>query len=391
MTEPEKVDKVDPETLVLRAKPRHVIRIKRNLLIGLAGVGCVVLVGLTWLGLAPSLIRPVTPSVDDKDPEKHKAGLPDQVAGLPKTYADVPQLGEPLPGDLGKPILEHRRLHGDVTLAEAGAPASVKPSPPSEDRTSSLFFQTGSTAPAERPMTSNPNPPATDNQSLMALANLPQPSSPSAAKTAFLETANLSANINPYAVQVPASPNIVMAGTVISAALITGLNSDLPGTVLAQVTRDVLDLTGRVILIPQGTRLIGKYDDTVSFGQSRALIVWQRLIWPDGRSLQIDNVPASDTSGYAGLYDQVSFHTASLLEGIGLSTLLGLTGELGNDSDDDLVKALRQSAQQTANEAGQKIVSRQLDVQPTLKVRPGWPLRVIVQKDFIITTGAGDD
>ena len=385
MTEPEKVDKVDPETLVLRAKPRHVIRIKRNLLIGLAGVGCVVLIGLTWVGLAPSLIKPVTPSVDDKDPEKHKAGLPDQVAGLPKTYADVPQLGEPLPGDLGKPILEHRRLHGDMTLAEPGAPASAKPSSPSADRTSGLFFQTGSTAPAERPVTSNPSFPVTDNQSLMALAAAPQASSPSAAKTAFLETANRSASVNPYALQVPASPNIVMAGTVISASLITGLNSDLPGTILAQVTSDVYDLTGRSVLIPQGTRLIGKYDNTVSFGQSRALIVWQRLIWPDGRSLQIDNMPASDRAGYAGLYDRVSFHTAALLKGIGLSTLLGLTGELGNDSDEDLVKALRQSVQQTANEAGQKIVSWQLDVQPTLTVRPGWPVRVIVQKDLIIT------
>jgi type IV secretion system protein VirB10 len=391
MTEPEKVGKVDPETLVLRAKPRRLIRIKRNLLIGMAGVSCVVLVGLTWLGLGPSLIQPVTPLVDDKDPEKHKAGLPDQVAVLPKTYADVPQLGEPLPGDLGRPILEHRRKHGDMTLAEPGASASVKPSEPGANRTSGLFFQTGSTVPTERPVASNPDFPTTNNQSLMALATVPQASSPSAAKTAFLEKANRGGSVNPYGVLVPASPNIVMAGTVISASLITGLNSDLPGTVLAQVTSDVPDLTGRVALIPKGTRLIGKYDNTVSFGQSRALIVWQRLIWPDGRSLQIDNMPASDMSGYAGLYDHVSFHTASLIKGIGLSTLLGLTGELGNDDDDDLVKALRQSVQQTGNEAGQKIVSRHLDVQPTLTVRPGWPLRVIVQKDLIITEGPGGD
>jgi type IV secretory pathway VirB10-like protein len=394
MTEPEKVEKVDPETLVLRAKPRGVIRIKRNLLIGLAGGACVGLVGLTWLGLSPSLIQPVTPSVDDKDPEKHKSGLPDQVAGLPKTYADVPQLGAPLPGDLGKPILEHRQLHGDETMAEQGAPASAKPSSPAADSTSGLFFQTGATIPAELPARSNSNLPATDNQSLMPLATGPQASSPSAAQTAFLERDNRSADINPYSVQVPASPNIVMAGTVISASLITGLNSDLPGTILAQVTSDVHNFTGRVILIPQGTRLIGKYDNTISFGQSRALIVWQRLIWPDGRSLQIDNMPASDMSGYAGLYDHVSFHSASLLKGIGLSTLLGLTGELGNDDDHDLVKALRQSVQQTANEAGQKIVTRQLDVAPTLQVRSGWPLRVIVQKDLIINAdvrGIDDD
>jgi type IV secretory pathway VirB10-like protein len=391
MTEPERVDKVDPETLVLRAKPRRVIRIKRNLLIGLAGGACVGLVGLTWLGLAPSLIQPVTPAVDDKDPEKHKSGLPDQVAGLPKTYADVPQLGEPLPGDLGKPILEHRRLHGDVTMAQQGVPASTKPSSPAAGRTSGLFFQTGSTVSTERPLTSTPNLASADNQSLMPFAPIPQASSPSAAKTAFLETANRSANINPYAVQVPASPNIVMAGTIISASLITGLNSDLPGTILAQVTSDVHDLTGRVTLIPQGTRLIGKYDNTVSFGQSRALIVWQRLIWPGGRSLEIDNMPASDLAGFAGLSDGVSFHTGSLLKGIGLSTLLGLSGELGQDSDNDLIKALRQSVQETTNQAGQKFVSRELGVQPTLTVRPGWPVRVIVQKDLVISVNTFGD
>ncbi|ESQ91013.1 TrbI/VirB10 family protein [Asticcacaulis benevestitus] len=385
MTEAEKIDKVDPETLVLRAKPRRVIRIKRNLLIGLAGAACLVLVGLTWLGLAPSLIHPGAPAGEEKNPEKHKAGLPDQVASLPKTYADVPQLGEPLPGDLGKPILEHRRRHGDMAMTEPGAPISSKVSPSAADRTSGLFFQVAAPVAPERPVTSTPDLSGTDNQPLPALAAISQGSSLATAKTAFLETSPRSASLNPYSVQEPASPNIVMAGTVISASLITGLNSDLPGTILAQVTSDVHDVTGRVTLIPQGTRLIGKCDNTVSFGQSRALIVWQRLIWPDGRSLQIDNMLASDMSGYAGLYDQVSFHSTSLLKGIGLSTLLGLTGELGTDSDDDLVRALRQSVQQTANEAGQKIVSRQLDVQPTLKVRPGWPLRVIVQKDLIIT------
>ncbi|CAL4869382.1 hypothetical protein MMA231_03674 (plasmid) [Asticcacaulis sp. MM231] len=391
MTETEKVEKVDPETLVLRAKPRRVIRIKRNLLIGLAGGACVVLVGLTSLGLVPSLIHPGAPSVDDKDPEKHKAGLPDQVAGLPKTYADVPKLGEPLPGDLGKAILEYRRRHGDMAMVDQGAPTPSKASLSTADRTSSLFFQVAASVAPERPVASAPNLSSTDNQSLMLTPAIPQASSPSAAKTGFLETAKRSANINPYVVQEPASTNIVMAGTVISAALITGLNSDLPGTILAQVTSDVHDLTGRSILIPQGTRLIGTYDNTVSFGQERALIVWQRLIWPDGRSLQIDTMPASDMSGYAGLYDEVSFHSTALLKGIGLSTLLALTGDIGNDSDNDLVRALRQSVQQTANEAGQKIVSRQLDVQPTLKVRPGWPLRVIVQKDLIITESLDGD
>ena len=96
----------------------------------------------------------------------------------------------------------------------------------------------------------------------------------------------------------------------IAAGLITGLRSDLPGLVIAQVTERVYDSpTGRIPLIPQGARLIGQYDSVVAFGQRRALIVWQRIVFPDGRSLRLDNVPATDPAGYAGLEDRVDFHT----------------------------------------------------------------------------------
>ncbi len=171
----------------------------------------------------------------------------------------------------------------------------------------------------------------------------------------------------------------------ISASLITGLDSDLPGMVIAQVTEPVYDtVTGRTLLIPQGARLVGQYDSVVAFGQSRALLVWQRLILPDGSSLEIDNLPATDASGYTGLSDKVDYHTWSLIKGIGLSTLLGVTAQQGSSDDSDLVKALRESTQQSANQAGQKIVEKTLNVQPSLRVRPGWPLRVIVHKDIIL-------
>src|SRR3546814_11674231 len=88
------------------------------------------------------------------------------------------------------------------------------------------------------------------------------------------------------------------AGSVIAASLITGLNSDLPGLVTAQVTENVYDsVTGRTLLLPQGSRLIGSYDSVVAFGQSRALVVWQRIILPDGSSIRIDNVPATEPQG----------------------------------------------------------------------------------------------
>src|SRR5205823_2512606 len=101
--------------------------------------------------------------------------------------------------------------------------------------------------------------------------------------------------------------------------------SDLPGLVTAQVTERVFDsATGHILLIPQGARLVGSYDSVVAFGQKRALLVWQRVILPDGSSMQIDNEPASDPSGYAGLQDKVDFHTWSLLKGVVLSTFLGV-------------------------------------------------------------------
>jgi type IV secretory pathway VirB10-like protein len=155
-----------------------------------------------------------------------------------------------------------------------------------------------------------------------------------------------------------------MAGTVIAASLVTGLNSDLPGFVIAQVTEHVYDtVSGRFLLIPQGSRLVGKYDSIVAFGQERALVVWQRIILPDGSSIVIDNLPATDTGGYAGLADQVDLHTWKMLKGVALATVLGVGSELAfGSADNDLVKALQQSTQSTTNRAGQRLVERNLSV-----------------------------
>src|SRR5207248_6912038 len=134
---------------------------------------------------------------------------------------------------------------------------------------------------------------------------------------------------NPHGLTPAPSPDTLLAGSVISASLITGLRSDLPGLVTAQVTENTYDsVTGRILLIPQGARLIGNYDSVVAFGQKRALVVWQRIIMPDGSSLRIDNAPATDPSGYAGLQDRVDLHTWQLLKGVALSTLLGVGSEL---------------------------------------------------------------
>jgi type IV secretion system protein VirB10 len=128
----------------------------------------------------------------------------------------------------------------------------------------------------------------------------------------------------------------------------------------------------------------------VAFGQRRALLVWQRIVFPDGSSIALDNMPATDLAGYSGLQDRVNSHSWQLLKGIVLSTLLGVGTELSLGSDEsDLVRAVRESAQQNAANAGQQITSLNLDVQPTLTVRPGWPVRAILHKDLVLRPWRG--
>ncbi|MGI4813437.1 MAG: TrbI/VirB10 family protein [Janthinobacterium lividum] len=186
-----------------------------------------------------------------------------------------------------------------------------------------------------------------------------------------------------------APPYTVMAGTVISAALVTGINSDLPGQVIATVTEPVYDTaSGRSLIIPQGSRLIGRYDSKVSFGQRRALLVWTRLIMPDTSSVDLDKLPGIDSAGYAGLEDGVDRHWSRIIAGIAVSSLLGVSSELatsGRHSDgSDVVVALQDSLQDSANHVGQELTRRNLDVQPTLTVRPGFPMRVMVNKDLVL-------
>jgi type IV secretion system protein VirB10 len=188
----------------------------------------------------------------------------------------------------------------------------------------------------------------------------------------------------------PISRYELFAGTIIQASLITGVNSDMPGLAISQVTQNLWDLSGSILLVPQGSRLLGKVDSVVAFGQSRALVIWQRIIMPNGTSIEIDNTPASDTEGYAGLEDEVDYHTWRLIKGVALSTLLGVGAQLSvNNSNDDLLSALRQSAQDSANQAGQQITQRNLSIQPTITVRPGWPLRAILSKDLVLQPYSG--
>ncbi|MEO5865918.1 MAG: TrbI/VirB10 family protein, partial [Sphingomonas sp.] len=257
-------------------------------------------------------------------------------------------------------------------------------------RESSVMMQlSGANRPVEAPGAAVvPAPPALDGTPTKVKLALDPDRDPNGQqrKADFLSRKGDTDDINPHALVAPASPWTLSAGSVIAASLITGLNSDLPGLVTAQVTENAYDsVTGRTLLIPQGSRLIGSYDSVVAFGQKRALVVWQRIILPDGSSIRIDNLPATDTAGYAGLSDKVDVHTWQLLKGVVLSTLLGVGTQLSfGTSEGDLVRAIRESAQQSGSRAGDQLVTKNLNVQPTIRVRPGWPLRVVVYKDIVL-------
>ncbi len=206
-------------------------------------------------------------------------------------------------------------------------------------------------------------------------------------KLAFLNGNIDRDTVSPDRVQAPASSFTLQAGAVIPAALLTGLRSDLPGPVTAQVTEDVYDSpTGKILLIPQGARLIGQYDAQIAFGQSRALLVWNRLIMPNGRSIVLERQPGADPEGYAGLEDEVDNHWGMLFKAAILSTLLSVGSEAGNSNNNQnsLVQALRQGSSQSFSQVGEQVVGRSLNVQPTITIRPGFPVRVLVTHDLVL-------
>ena len=250
-------------------------------------------------------------------------------------------------------------------------------------RVSRLFTQTGQpvgNAASAAPRTAATAPDATPPVDAGAAQNMQD------RKLAFVNGAVDRRTVSPDRLADPASPYIVQAGTVIPAALITGLRSDLPGQITAQVTEPVYDSpSGQYLLIPQGARLIGQYDSSVAFGQSRVLLVWNRLIMPDGKSIVLERQPGADTEGYAGLEDDVDYHWGSLLKGALLSTILSVGAEAGSSGQDsEVVRALRQGASNSVSQTGQQIIQRQLNIQPTLTIRPGFPVRVIVTRDLVL-------
>lgn len=208
-------------------------------------------------------------------------------------------------------------------------------------------------------------------------------------KKAFLSE-NPKKNYNEDILKEPISKYEIKAGGIIPGVMLTGINSDLPGTMTANVREDVYDtVTGRILLIPKGTRVIGKYSSSISFGQSRVLVVWQRLIFLNGKSINLENFEGADMSGYSGLVGTVDNHTLKLFQGVILSSILGAAaGIIDDNGNNNNNNSWRNNAGRGAGEEivtiGEAIASRLLAVQPTIKIAPGSRFNIMVNSDLIL-------
>ncbi|EMD1679257.1 TrbI/VirB10 family protein [Klebsiella variicola] len=395
--------KVAPEAVALRAQPRPVTRLNRRTLAILVGGLSVAVLGATIWSLQPQRRsadeQTELYNVDRVSKSEGLDGLPADYSKLPPALPPaVPELGPPLPGDLGPAIVKSQQPVTAAYAAPGHDPNDALRKEADAAAGSSVFFRSGSqktaTASAQAAPAGLAANAAFDPSAAGPASTAAQPADPTAVqnrqdqKEAFQKTGTTETR-NSGNLTLPASPYQVMAGTVVVAALVTGIKSDLPGDVIATVTEPVYDTaTGRFLLIPQGSRILGRYNSSVSYGQSRVQVVWNRIILPDTSSLTLDNLVGTDPAGYAGLEDDVDWHWDRIFAGAALTTLLGIGAELAapeNRQDGDLVIiAGRDSLQDTVNQVGQEVTRRNLNIQPTLTERPGLPVRIIVNRDLVL-------
>ena len=381
--------------LRLRPERARITRLSRKVIAGGAAVAIVAISGSVFWGLRNN--RGHAPAPEELFSTDHRATA-DGLAGLPRDYAgilrQVPPLGPPLPGDLGRPLLN---AAGGMANSVASGPTAGDPEALRRNqemdaaRLSRLFALTAVRELTARPTSVLPEavlgPVPSASQVLQAPAtDAVFTQNGQDRKLAFVNASADRRTVSPDRLSAPPSPYVVQAGTIIRGALITGILSDLPGQITAQVTENVYDSpTGQSLLIPQGSRLIGQYDSQVAFGQSRVLLVWTRLILPNSKSIPLDRQPGADTAGNSGLEDGVDNHWGALFKAALLSTLLSVGSEAGTSGDgNDLAQAIRRGASQSFNQTGQQIVGRNLNIQPTLTVRPGFKVAVIVNRDLLL-------
>ncbi|CAL4869876.1 hypothetical protein MMA231_04168 (plasmid) [Asticcacaulis sp. MM231] len=400
MTDETAVPEIHTPDLRLRTEPKTVLRLSRKVLIGGSLVFAMTGGGILMFAMQP---QPATPKPVEVQPGAQRPQVSEKLSGLPSDYTAYPVLGPPLPGDLGRPILSAQAAEfgGSVPLDAGLNPTATYQNNASASPAVSAVEQARQTAITSQVFFGGPSRGAMaladgasavpvsmteilDGLGVPGLTAASEPPMPT--KDTDLNHASDLTTVSHERLQRPASPYLLQAGSVIPAALITGLHSDIPGQALAQVTQNIFDTrTGTYLLIPQGARLIGKYDSAVAFGQDRLLLVWERIILPNGASLVLDKAGTADPQGLNGLQDRTNLHWGGVMQASAASTVLSIGAASGSASrDSDLVRALRSGAADSVSRVGQALVERQLNVSPSITLRNGLPLRVVLARDLVL-------
>jgi len=319
--------------------------------------------------------------------------LPAQVPPLLKQAASpvhVPALAPISATQMQAAQLAHEREERRRALLDAAqaAPVMVRLN---ENGTPELA---GATQPAP-----GSGPPPTAASGIAGNASQPRAPENQDERDAFLTSAESASRNQIFAArQDDPSPYELHSGSVIPAVLLTGINADLPGTIVAQVRNDVFDsVTGRYLLIPRGTRLVGTYDNRIVQGQRRVLVAWTRLLYPDGSSVDLLGMPGTDEAGYAGFGANVDEHLNKVFTSALLLSIIGAGAQLSQPQQSSSLYAAPSVGQTIASAVGQQIgntsiqlTQRQLEVPPTLEVPPGYLFNVLVDRDIVLTAPYGE-
>lgn len=317
------------------------------------------------------------------------------MAVAPQHSDSIPALGPPLPGDLGNAMVNRRQgMNRQITSNLAGN-NNQQPNPEEVEKQSAIkaspFFggsgitQSGAVNSSQASLSA---PPSQNNAYTFGRGgqNMQDRKNDFFANGGGDEKEYVSKSMHG-----PLSKYEIKAGSIIPVILITAINSDLPGNVVAMVSEDVYDTrTGDYLIIPKGTRALGRYDSLVSYGQSRVQVNWSRLVRPDGSSIVLDNMPGVDLAGNSGYKDKVDNHFDRLAGGVILSSLLSVGADVsqGNYTDaSSMTMQQRMAANvgENINSAGSQITRKNLDIQPTLKILAGKKVNVLVNKDMILS------
>ena len=368
--------------------PIRTSRVNKNLSIGVGAVAVLL--------LAVSLMDFGGKAPEPEDNEGRNSTPSSVIASLPKNYSEIPVAPLPTIAPTVSSVTEPRRRTAQLGKSapdeRAQRAARAKEGSMTFEGLSSVSERAtqGGRGQGAGPGNGLPSSLGSlDNLTPGASGNPRDEHNRQDEKIAYLEATRDAGTLLNKKLRSPVSDFQISAGTMIPGLLLTGINSDLPGQIYGQVSQNIFDsVTGRYLLIPQGTRMLGQYDSRVAYGQERVLIVWTRIILPNGRSISLEGMPGTDLSGYAGLSDQVNNHYLKLATGVLFGSLLGAGAQIAAGPQSALNPSFgelaAQGVAQNTNQAGQEITRKNLNIQPTLEIRPGFRFNIFVTKDVVL-------